>query len=165
MNWFRVIIFGFLALLLTLLDVTFFSNLSVYGATIITTFIVVVIFALDKKWESLILFSSFSFILYSVFSSVPVLVLVFIFYILPFFIHYLRKNYFRDVSAFFSIAYFVPSLFLFDLSLMIATKQWGVEAVLALCYFVIINSVFGIVIYAPILKLRSILTLEKEIKI
>lgn len=165
MKWFRTITIGALVLLLTLLDVAFFSNLPVYGATIIVTFLVAIIFSLNNKWENLIIFSSFAFLFYSIFSSVSVLVLFFVFYILPFAIHYLRKNYFRDTSAIFSIAYFAPALLIFDLSLMISTKQWGTEAILALCYFVLINSVFGIIIYAPVLRLRRALTLEKEIKI
>lgn len=165
MKLFKIIIFGILALLLTLLDVAFFSNLPVYGATIVSTFLVAIIFSLDNKWENLVLFGSFSLLFYSVFSSVPILVLAFVFYILPFAVHYLRKNYFRDTSAVFSIAYFAPVLLLFDLSLMIATKQWGAEAVLALCYFVLINSVFGVIIYAPTLRIHRALTLGKEIKV
>lgn len=165
MKWIVTIIIGVLAFLLTLLDVAFFSNLSVYGATIISTFLVAIIFSLDDKWENLVVFCSFSLLFYSIFSSVQVVVLFFVFYILPFMVHYLRKNYFRETSAIFSVAYFAPALAIFDLTLMISTKQWGIEAILALCYFVIINSIFGILIYIPILKLRHSFTLEREIKV
>ena len=155
MKWLLGILIVLLSFFTTLLDVAFFSNLEFYGATIILTFIIANLFSLGNKWEDLIVFISGALLFFAIFSSVPIPALIFVFYVVPLASYYLKKNYFSEPSPIFSVFYLAPAMLLFDLSLMIVTKQWSAEAILSLCYFVVINSIFGVIIYAPLIKIKN----------
>ena len=151
MNWLKILTLILFSLLFTLLDVSFFSFIQIYGVTIISTFLIIISFSLlvDTKLahHDLLIFQSSSLIMFSVLSSVPIWLLLIGFIIIPGVIVYLRENYVSYPSVFVVIAIFLLSNFIFEIILFLSSSQTNQNIILPLLYFVFINTIVGFAIY------------------
>jgi len=166
MNWKKITILMLLSLILTLLDVSFFTSIPIAGATIISTYAVIINFSILKNNKNNnnenFIFEAISLIFFSIFSSVPIWLLLIAFFIIPGTIFYLRKNYFPAPSIIVSIAFFALANLFFDLILLVYFSEYNLAGLKSLLYFVLINTIIGVAIYsiANYLKVK-----RQEIKI
>lgn len=151
MNWKKNLFLSLFALILVLLDVSFFSAISLNGATIISTYVLIINFAListPKNYhENFTFFEAVSLIGFSVFTSVPIIILFFAFFIVPAIIVFLRKNYFPMPSIINSAIFFLLSNIFFEFLFILNQKQMNQAGLELIAYFSIINTLFGVFIY------------------
>jgi len=148
---FHYIIFLFLfAVILVLLDTSFFSFLALFDASIISSFSFLVFFTLnDKNLNKVLLFASFLAVLFSAFSSLSVLVIMINFIFLPTVMFYLRKNYFSDINQFVVIFILLLINLLFDLVIIFSYQlPWDLNILYQLMSFILINTLFQIFIFS-----------------
>lgn len=165
MNLIKQLFLGLLAFFLVVLDTAFFSNLPFFGATIISSFVAMVVISLFVKLSDCYIFSSVATISMSIFSSVSVFSLLLVFFVIPSAIYYLRKYYIKDLNPLAAIPFFTGSFLIFDLILMMSSKEYGNEAFLAMGYFAVINTVFGAIIYSIIRYFRKNILYNKGISV
>lgn len=151
MNWKKNLFLSLFALILVLLDISFFSAISLNGATIISTYILIINFALltnPKDYHNnFTFFEVTSLIGFSVFSSVPITILFFAFFIVPAIIVFLRKNYFPMPSILNSVVFFFLSNIIFEFLFVLYQKQINQTGIELIAYFSIINTLFGVFVY------------------
>lgn len=133
--------------ILTLLDVSFFSQFSIFGATILSLYSILLIYSFLGEFANFLILATSSIFLFSIFSSVPVWLIFISFFIIPSVIFYLRKNFFPDSSILFVSSIFLLSNFIFQFLLLAYSREWNNQGLLALAYFVFLNSFFGILIF------------------
>lgn len=148
MTIFTYLFFGLLALVSTLLDISFFSFLPVGGASILTTFIILIILAsFDLRYYSVI-FSAFAVLFYTGLSSVPVYYIAIMFVAIPILVFYIRKRILFELSYFSFLSIIVGSTFLFEIIYLLIEFNFSSNTIYPALMFVLINSLFGIVLFS-----------------
>jgi hypothetical protein len=145
-----------LSFVLSFMDISFFSFLGVYGATILTSFIFMIIFTLvDKTKKDYIIVSLSLVLFFSIFSSLPLFPIMVNFFLIPAAISYIRKYYLPEPSLIVSPLYFLVATFIFEGVLLIYSKAWNNEGLLTFSWFVFINTMVGVIVYYFYLKIRK----------
>lgn len=147
MKWIKYLILFLLAATLTLLDTSFFANLIVKNTSIISTFQLIIIFALIADTKKYLFVVTSVIIFFAIFSSLPVWVIFLLFFVLPSTIIYLRKGHLSFPSVPIALILFIIANLLFELILLLYVHEWNKSGFLTLYYFVLINSIFGIILY------------------
>ncbi len=137
-----------LAGILVLLDTSFFSNLPIGNATIISTLAAIILFSFTGNPRDLISFVSFAIIFFSIFSSLPIWLIFFTFLLIPGLIFYVRKILLPEPSPIFSVIYFFGGNFLFELAILLRSGEWNQKGLAVFVSFVLINSLFGVAVFA-----------------
>lgn len=159
----KVIIIILFAFLLSILDTSFFSFLPIFGATIISSYDFIINFSIMGKSRDFVFFTTVVVFFFSIFSSLPIWFVVLSFLVVPYAIFYVRNVYFTDPSVLASSMFFGIATFVFSFISMIYRKSWSESGIVALIYFVIINSVFGVALYYLSKRIRKNFT-RAEIK-
>ncbi len=154
-----------LGLFLILLDVSFLSNFEIYGASILTSFLALVIFVIYDKTDDYIYFSLILILLFSIFSSLPLGVILVNFLILPVAMNIILQKYFPRPNNFTVLFYFIFATFVFDFVLLAWSGSWNAAGFLAVGYFTAINSVAGWIINYIYNSVKKKFVLESEVKI
>lgn len=147
MKWIKYTILILAPAVLTLLDTAFFSNLTIKDASIISVFQFLILFSLIADAGNCLVFAAFSVFFFSIFSSLPLWLIFLLFFILPSMIMYLRRSHLPLPSVPASAIFFVLSNAIFEMILLLYSKQWSSAGFSVLYYFVLINSIIGVVIY------------------
>jgi len=163
MNLSKTLLLIILAFILSILDASFFSFLPVFGATIITSYVTIINFSITEKTNDFLVFTLSVIFFFSAFSSLPVWLIVGVFFILPSLIFFIKKTYFPEPSVFSSFAFFVLGTLLFGIISLIFTKGWTMQGIVSVLYFIILNSAFGVGIYYFSRSIRRKFT-RKDIK-
>lgn len=165
MKYIRYATIIFISFLLTFIDVSFLSFLGVYGATILSSFLFVIIFSMTDKTKKDYIIAALSVVLFfSIFSSLPLFPIIAGFFLIPATIGYLRQHSFPEPSVLVSVVYFVISTALFEGMILLYLRAWNDEGFLAFGWFIFLNSFFGFISYAFYLKMRKNFT-APEIKL
>jgi hypothetical protein len=77
------------------------------------------------------------------------------FLLIPAVLNFVRKKYFPEPNSLTAFFYFVLSTFIFELVLMINFKEFDQQTFLALAYFVVQNTIAGVLIFAVYLAIRK----------
>jgi hypothetical protein len=141
MNWKNIILIIALAFALVVLDVSFFGVISLGGATIISTLLTVIIFALLNKFDSTLIFATAATLFFTTLSSVPVWIIFFGFFIIPGIVIYLRKTNLPEPSIMISFFYFVIATLVFELTFLVSYKEFNLTGFNLTGSFVLVNSV------------------------
>jgi len=138
----------FLALVLVLLDVSFFSMFSWEDSTIIISYAVAITFALGSNEKKLIIFTASLVLLFAFLSSIPIWADLLLFFFYPYLLFYLRTKYLPTPSILTSLSYFAVSAIIFQLT-FVSPYLTGIksQAALSLVTFVILNSWAGYIIF------------------
>lgn len=155
MKFFRKFLIVLFAFVLTLLDVSFFSNLTVGGSTIISTYVFITIFSLIGDSSISLVFSLSCVLFFVAFSSVPLFSILLLFFVFPAIIVYLRKNYFPEPSVLLSAIFFLVANLVLELFMLFNAKEFSEAALQTLLYFVIINSIFGVIAFYFTKRIRK----------
>lgn len=156
MRIYAKICFVLLALFTTLFDVTYLTNFEVYGATVISTFLIALLLAFLHKGRNYLVFACAAVIFFAVFSSLPIILIMINFLALPALVRYIRQRFFPEPNLFFSLFYFLLGTLFFDLFFMLFAKEFSADGLVSVLSFVIINSISGVIIYTLILRARKI---------
>ncbi|MFA7244025.1 MAG: hypothetical protein WC080_01915 [Patescibacteria group bacterium] len=142
------IFLGITALIATLLDISYFSFLSVAGSSILLVFIIqLILAALDLKYYSII-FASFAVLFYAGLSSVPIQYILILFIIIPLLIFYLRQKIRFDLTYFSFLFIIVGSCAVFQILLIILELNFSIQSFLSALTFIVVNSLAGIVVFS-----------------
>ncbi len=145
-NKLKLVVLFVLSFALTILDTSFFSFVMIKEAQIISTYLVLVIFAI-KADNRFFEFSTFCAVMFSVFSSLPVWLILVNFCLLPSLFYYFRQKFLPEPSVFSSFLYFVSAAFFFELFLLIYVDQLDAYGATIMGSFVLINAIAGSLIY------------------
>lgn len=155
MNPYLYIIIPLLSLLTTILDTSLFSFYEAFGATIISTFAVIVILAVLDYKKQAVLFAFWSVLFFSALSSLPIYILFLVFVGLPLLIFVFRSKFNFDSGFIIILVLFFLSNLLFRLLLLIIDVEISREMVISLISFPIINTLFCLIIYPLIKKITK----------
>lgn len=147
MKWIKYTILFFLAAVLTLLDTSFFANIAVGNASIVSVFQLVIFFAILAEAKNYYFFAASAIILFSIFSSLPVWLIFLLFFLLPSAILYLRKGHLALPSVPATMILFTIANLLFEIILLSYAKEWNKSGFSSLYYFIFINTIFGTILY------------------
>jgi hypothetical protein len=164
MKYINYILLVLLAFLLVVLDTSFFSFLPVYGATILSSYIAMTLLAVVGKWPTLVAIVFATILALALLTSLPMLLIFIVFFVVPFAIYYLRKNYFSEFNLGVSAIFFCAANIIFALLLIIYGGYWGERGLLAGAYFIVIHTLIEMLLLLAFFRLRKIFTRE-EIKI
>lgn len=164
MKQIKPILYFLLGLALVLLDVSFLSNFEIYGATIVTSFIFLVILAISDRLQDFMYFSLSLVILFAVFSSLSLAVILLNFVLLPLVISYVRRKYLHVPNKFAAILYFLIATFCFEFILVAAAKEFNQAGALMIGYFTILNTFLGFFINIFYRSIKQKFSTAKEIR-
>jgi len=153
MKIFQQILIILLAFCLVILDVSFFSQLNIYGASILFSFIVAILFVLLNRDKNYLCYLLASVIFFTIFSSLPLPIIFLNFFLLPVAVNYIKNTYFPEPTIISVIFYFFAATFIFDFILLIYAKEWNQSGYLALGYFTVLNSLAGVGLFALIRRI------------
>ena len=144
-----------LALLLVFVDVCFFGFLPLGGISILSSFLVLVTFALLFDQEKFLIFALSLVIWLSIFSSLPTWVILAVYVLIPSTIVFLRKNYLPEPSIFIALFYFFVSTLLTGLFFMIDSMEWNDSSLALILFFSLINTIAGFIIFVVFKSYRQ----------
>lgn len=147
MNWKNIILIITLAFILSLLDISFLGAVSISGATIVSTFVAVVIFAILNNLRSTLLFAAAASLFLTILSSLPLWIILFGFFVIPGLIIYLRRTNLPEPGVLISFFYFVIAAFLFELMFLANYKEFNIAGFNLTGSFVLINSITGVIVF------------------
>lgn len=150
----NIVLFA-LAAALVLFDVSFLSNFEVYGATILSSYSLLIIMSVLGGFNNFAYFSLSLVILFAVFSSLPIFLILLNFVGLPLLFNFVRHKYFHAPNRFTILIYLVIANFLFEAFVMIWLREFSPAGVLTVGYFTIINTVAGFLISLVYIYLRT----------
>ncbi|MEI7791884.1 MAG: hypothetical protein WCI57_00130 [Candidatus Berkelbacteria bacterium] len=163
MNIFKKILLVCLALATVLLDVSFFSAFEIYGATIISSLAVLLTMAITDRSRNYLIYVFSLILFFTIFSSLPLLVIALEFLALPVGLNYVMTRYFPRPKAVTSPVYYLFGNFIFELVLLVYSKEYNQAGLLTLSYFVVLNSILGVIFYILQEKVKNDFNIE-EIK-
>lgn len=141
-----------LSFVLAMFDVSFFSFLDLYGGTIFLSIVATIMVGLFFEYDLTLTYGISAILFLTVFSSLPVLVMLVGFLAVPMIIAYLRKNYIPELPIIGAVPIIVGSLLLFEISFMIAVGAVSVDIITTALFFIVLNSTVGVFVYGLILK-------------
>jgi hypothetical protein len=164
MSVFKKILLICLALATVLLDVSFFSTFEIYGATVISSLAILLTMAITDRNRNYLIYAFSLILFFTIFSSLPLVVIVIEFLALPAGLNYVMTRYFPRPRAVTSPIYYLFGNFIFELVLMVYAKEYNQAGLLTLSYFVVLNSILGVIFYVLLEKVKNDFNIE-EIKV
>lgn len=156
MNLLTYIIFIFLALVTTLLDTSFFSFLEIYYATVLISLAFLISFSILNLRKGVTIYATFLTLFFAVFSSLPVWLLISLFFGIPLIIFAVRFRLAIDRSKLILVSAFLIANLLFQLSLAVVSLDFSKYAFISIVSFMVINTLAGLVIYFITKKIINI---------
>jgi|GEM_PF-1446708 len=137
-----------LAFIAVFLDVSFFSFWPIFGATLISSFVLVVIFSLLFDIQLFLIFSLSVVFFFAIFSSLPLLIIIACFLLLPALLLYVRDRYLPEPNFIIIVVYLIIANSLFEIMLLTFFGEWNENGLLAFAYFITLNTLLGLICLA-----------------
>jgi hypothetical protein len=147
------------ALISTLLDTSFFSNLTFYNASILLTLSLLISLAILEKTKPAYLFAAFAVLCYSVLSSLSVYLLVALFLGIPFLISYLKSRFLIEFNFTLSVLTICAAEVLFIVIATAVSGEFNLAIIKYIGSFTTVNSLATIVVLVAAKKTLSLLRL------
>lgn len=154
-----------LALVLVLMDSSFFTLFAMNGISIISSFAALIIVALLNSRSNFIIFSLSLILFLTIFSSLSPIFIIFAFFVVPAAVLFLRQNYLPEPSIMFSLVYFVFGFVFLGSFLILYGNNLSVVLARLLLQFVALNSVTGLLFYYLTIRSRNYLQPGKQIRL
>jgi len=155
MKYFTIFAYILSALILIILDISFFVNFEAYNATLLSSLIVLLILAILDPTRQFFVYALACVLLFSIFSSLPVPFIIFGFFVLPALINIIRIKFFPEPTPFTSGIYFLSGTFLFHLPLIFYGSDYSLSSLTTLIYFALLNTVVAIFCFSLYLIMRK----------
>jgi len=160
MNTFKKIMLIVVALVTVLLDVSFFSSIEIYGATIILSLSILLTMAISDRSRDYLIYAFSLILFFTIFSSLPLIVIAIEFLLLPAGLNYVMIKYFPKPRPVTSPIYYIFGTLFFELVLLVYSKEFTESGLLTLSYFVVINSIVGVICYIIQEKVKNDFKIE-----
>jgi len=160
MNTFKKIMLIVAALVTVLLDVSFFSSIEIYGATIILSLSILLTMAISDRSRNYLIYAFSLILFFTIFSSLPLIVIAIEFLLLPTGLNYVMIKYFPKPRPVTSPIYYAFGTLFFELVLLVYSKEFTESGLLTLSYFVVINSIVGVICYIVQEKVKNDFKIE-----
>lgn len=147
MKWLKSITLFLFAGALTLLDTSLFANMTIKNASLVSVFQLIIILALVADTRNYFIFVSGAIIFFAVFSSLPVWTIFILLFLLPSSVLYLRKGHLPLPSVPIAAIILLLANLLFEFVLLLYIKEWNKKGFEVMYYFILLNTVFGALIY------------------
>lgn len=147
MSWIKYLLLIVLAFLLTLLDASLFSFIDIFGSNILVSFIFLFSLALLLKYQDLLVFVFSISIFFASFSSLPIWQIFISFFVLPEITFFIKRRYLPEISVLPVVILFMITAILFGSVIILGSGEISPAAFGQLGYFVLTNSILGIIIY------------------
>lgn len=162
MTIFTYLFFAILTLISSLLDISYFSALPVFGSSILLTFqLIIVIAAYDWRYYSII-FAAFAILFYTGLSSLPIYFILILFIGIPLLIFYLRKRIIFELNYFTFLTIIFASNLVFQIAYLIIGWDFSINIIFAALSFILINSLAGIILFIISSKFAQTLKIRKN---
>lgn len=160
MRLFKAVLLLLGAVFLVLLDVSFFANLTLGGANLMSCFIFAVLFSLtlDEKYLIFIISSALAL---TFLSSLPVLTILLGMILLPAALRFLRESFFPEPTVLTFPIYIISASLIFELLLIATAGEFSAAAILPVFYFILINSIVATIAFAICAKAGRALSPNK----
>jgi len=155
MSLYSYILIPILSLFFTVVDTSYFSFYEIFGATIISSFCVVVILSILGYRKFALLFAAWSILFLSIFSSLPLYTLFAAFLGVPLLILYLKGKVYYESSLLAAISIFILANFVFRLLLLPVTGPLTNASLWSVIFFPLLNTIFCIILFVVIKKIAS----------
>lgn len=155
MKWLKFIILILFAFTLTFLDASFFSFFSFLGTNILISFVFLITFAFLLKYREFIIFIFATSIFFAVFSSISVWQIFVCFFILPELTFFIKRKYLPEIFVLPSMILFMVTSIAFGGILILGNGDFSAASVSELGYFVLSNSILGILVFAIVKKISD----------
>lgn len=155
MHGWRIFILVIIAFALGLLDTSFFSFIEFHSSTVLSSFVILIIFTLIGRRDELIVLAAASVVMMAVFSSLSLWAIYLIFLLLPAGVAFFRAKYLPDPSLFSSVIILIFGLGLADLILVLASGDLSRSAAVDAIFFILMNAIFGLAILICIRKILA----------
>lgn len=136
-----------LALTTTLLDTSFFSSLNFFGATILSTLSILIVFSILERTRASYLFAAFATLCYAALSSLSVYLLVILFLGIPFGIAYLKSKLLIEFNLLLSFFAILSAEFVFILVASAVSSGFSLAILKYIASFLTINTLMTIIIF------------------
>ena len=147
MKWLKFTTIFLSAGALTLLDTSFFANMTIRNASLVSVFQIIIILALVADTRNYFIFVSGAIIFFAIFSSLPVWTIFLLLFILPSAVLYLRKGHLPLPSLPVAAIIILLANLLFELVLLLYIREWNKNGFLVMYYFILLNTFFGALVY------------------
>jgi hypothetical protein len=147
MKFWRYLFLAILALVLVLLDVSFFSNFQIHDGFMLSSFVILIIFSIVDNDNSYLYFACCLIFSLVALSSLEPGLLIINFLILPMVLNWIRHKFFPKPTIYTAILYIFISTMIFNLTALTIGHDFSTQSMVALFYFVGINTVLGFVIH------------------
>ncbi|HOX40765.1 MAG TPA: hypothetical protein PK263_01060 [bacterium] len=153
----NIIIF---AVLVVLLDVSFFSNITFCETSILSSLVFLNLIALFTPSQSNILIVTLTISLaFVAFSSLPLLLIGILFFGWPNLLWYFKTEHFRELSYILMASFFLISNIVFELVFLgyvsFAGRSWGNTLLIQFVAFVVANTTLGFLLSLVVNKLKK----------
>lgn len=145
---------------LVLLDISFFSSMDLYGATLISSFAFLILLAITDKKSNYLFASSVCLLFFTIFSSLPIFLLLLDFLILPAIVNNIKRTYLPEPTVFTSFFYFFSASLFFEIILIGYLKGFDSDGLLTIGYFSILNAFLGVLLFTIYKAIKRYLTGE-----
>ena len=135
------------ALVSTLIDVSYLSFIEVSGATVLLSFSILLTLVLMERSRSIWIFSAFLVLFFSIFSSLPILFLIFAFMGIPYLIKFLKQSILFENNPLAIFLIIIFSTFVFQGVLILISKDFSINALNSLVTFILMNTISGALVY------------------
>lgn len=142
-----IILIPLLSLFLTVLDTSFFSFYEIFNATVISTFVALLTISIFGHRHLTLYFAATTVLFMTAFSSLPLSILVLVYFGIPLFIFYIRSRLSFEPNLGPAVAIFVSANVIFRLLLITSGSQLTNELLESIIVFPIINSLFAIILF------------------
>lgn len=144
-----------LALFATILDTSFFSFFDIFGATIVSTFVILLVFATLGYRKITLLFAAFSILFLSIFSSLPLYSMLASFFGVPLLILYIKEKVFYESSMTTVLVVFFIANLIFRIFLLSLDVLSSGESISSIIFFPLINTISCFIVFVIVKKIAS----------
>lgn len=152
MNLFTYFAIPLLAILLSIVDTSFLSFHELFGASVISSFAILLIIALLGYRKQSLLFGAAAVLALSTFSSLPVWALICAYLLIPTLIFYIKDKIFFDNNLPALAVIILISNLIFRLLMLPLSTSIGGELIVSVLFYPVLNLIVSIILLAMIKK-------------
>lgn len=139
------------------MDTALLTLFELAGATVLSSLLLIIIFSLLFETDRFILMAVFTIIFLTIFSSLSPWLIVGGYLVLPGFLKFARERFLGKQSIFITYMLIFLTCLFFELILLLSAGEWNRAGFETLGWFVLLNSSFGLVLYAAAAKIMAVL--------
>lgn len=155
MNLIEFILYPLLSFIFVCLDTSFFSFHEICSSTIISSFVILILFSLFDKRKQALYFAAFSILFLSALSSLPLYALFIAYLGSPLIISFLKQKIFFEQVLSSAVLILIAANLIFRIMLIPMSNFSQDGLLLSIIMFIFINTLFGVFLFVIVKKMLS----------